>query len=338
MHSGPIQSDIPEIAHLLAMRRASFHPTVLFLGARSGGLFRSLAFSGAMERFSTRNFAFLSPQDQFAESYRVLHALQSSENELYSHLKEFLRDVTITDADICLAELVKQRLFSVIVSTNIDDVLERAFSEVEMREPHDFDVVIPERGPEPELGYPERRLYCRIIKAFGDLNSRSYILVKRHTYLDANQKLKKLLEDALARDVLVVGLDAAWDEEVIRAFLPRASSLWFVNEDRLLDHPLVSRLCQGRQQVRYIAGQEGSYEAFFKALHWHLAGGMPMNYQFTRDILSRLQVIASNQRSLYTEIHRMLLEHKREMALLRQELSDLKQKFDILPVPLQTEE
>jgi hypothetical protein len=275
MSGEPSKSDAQEIAKLLARRKTSFHPTVLFLGSRAGGLFRSQALLDSMQGFSRHNLTTLPQQDMFTQSYQFLSGLQSGESELHSHLKSFLRDVACSEADRYLAELIRQRLFSIIVSTNIDDLLEQALSKTGMRKPFDFDIVLPENADDLELDYSEPRLYCRIIKPFGDLATRPYKLVKRNGYLDGNARFKKLLEDTLARDILVVGLDATWDEEIIRAFLPKANSLWFVNEETLLDHPLISRIFQGRQQVRYITGPQGAYEAFFKALHSHLISTAP---------------------------------------------------------------
>jgi len=55
MPGEPTQSTIQEMAHMLEIRKMSRHSTVLFLGARAGGLFRSPAFYDAMQRFSKRN-------------------------------------------------------------------------------------------------------------------------------------------------------------------------------------------------------------------------------------------------------------------------------------------
>src|SRR5947209_20140568 len=133
MPGEPTQSTIQEMAHMLEIRKMSRHSTVLFLGARAGGLFRSPAFYDAMQRFSKLNFTTLSLAAQFAECYQVLTWLQSSENELNNILYGILRHVEITEADVCLAELIKQGLFDIIVTTNVDALLEQAFLQVKDR-------------------------------------------------------------------------------------------------------------------------------------------------------------------------------------------------------------
>ncbi|HVU66911.1 MAG TPA: NACHT domain-containing protein, partial [Ktedonobacteraceae bacterium] len=79
----------------------------------------------------------------------------------------------------------------------------------------------------------------------------------------------------LGRDTLAVGLDLAWDEELFRAFLPGSgNSLWFAHEEKLVDHPLVSRIFQGRPGL-YIPGEEGAYEAFFSGIYQRIMQRAP---------------------------------------------------------------
>jgi hypothetical protein len=215
------------------MRRRSAHPTVLFLGSRAGGLFRSQALLDAVQEFPRSPLGGQAQQDPFAASYQFLNELQPGASELHSHLTRFLREVTVSEADSCLAELIKLKLFSTIISTNIDGLLEQALENAGLRKPFDFDVVIPEQGHDPDFGFAEGRLYCRIIKPFGDLAARRYKMVRRNGYLDSEPQLKSFLENTLGADVLVVGLDVNWDREIVRAFLPKANSLWFVHDEDL---------------------------------------------------------------------------------------------------------
>lgn len=327
------QFNIQEMAQWLEMRKMGRYPTVLFLGARSGGLFRSSAFFNTMEGFSTRSFANLSHRERFAECYQILNGLRSSEAELDNILNRFLQDVELTDADVCLADLARQEFFDVIITTNVDDLLGQAFQQVDWRERRDFDVIIPGHGPDLEMSFVERKVFCRVIKPFGDLTSRIYTITNRSTYLDKHPKFKARLEDLLAKDILVVGLDPTWDEEIIRSFLPKSTSLWFVGEDAPTNHVLTARLIQGRQ-VKYIAGKAGEYEIFFKALYWHLIKGVPINFQLTRDIMNRLQAIANEQRGLHNEIRQAL---KEQQEILHKEIENLRKELRRLLSPSEEE-
>src|SRR2546422_3487835 len=140
------RSDAPEIATLLEFRKKHNQRTVLFLGSRAGGLFRSQQFYDTMWQFSKRDFAELSRFEQFSECYKILQEERFSERDRFSILSSSLRGVGTIDADVCLAELVKDGVFDVVISTNIDDLAEQAFIQVGMRELEDFQVLIPRRG------------------------------------------------------------------------------------------------------------------------------------------------------------------------------------------------
>ncbi len=124
-----------------------------------------------MKGYSTRNFNALSHQEQFVECYKLLQQDRFGEWEIHSILTLSLQEKTAIEVNICLAELVKQDLFDIILSTNVDISLEDAFKETGMKEQHDFDVIIPKPdSPLHDLIYSDKRLSCKVIKAFGDLS------------------------------------------------------------------------------------------------------------------------------------------------------------------------
>jgi hypothetical protein len=281
-------------------RKKTNNPAVLFLGARAGGLFRSQAFYEILKPFSKLTLNDLLPIEQFGECYRLLSQRQFSESDRDSILANSLRNITLTDADICLAEMVKNKLFDVIISTNVDDLLEEAFAQVEMREFFDYDVFIPERTHSEESSHHERTHFCKIIKSFGTLSSRRYSIVGRGAYLDNNPSLKTLLETHLARDVLVFGLDHVWDEEMMRIFPSHGETIWFVNEGEWTPPHAVSHIARARQ-IKYLAGSEGNYESFWKAAHWHLHEGMPISFRLAHNIVRQLQTLSRDIQSLKKE-------------------------------------
>jgi nucleoside phosphorylase len=279
------RSDVPEMATLLEFRKKHNQRTVLFLGARAGGLFRSQQFYDTLRRFSKQNFAELSRFEQFGECYQVLQEERLSERDRFSILSSSLRGVGTIEADVCLAKLVKDGDFDVVISTNIDDLAEQAFTQVGMRELEGFQVLIPRRGTDLSIIHSQKNVACWLVKTFGDLPSHSYNIVKRHTHLvdDEYPQLRKFLEDTLAGDILVIGLDPVWDAGILAAFPNRGGSYWFVNEQELADHPLVVHTWWGRN-VKYIAGAEGSYESFLRALYGHLSKeSVPVSHEVMHD-------------------------------------------------------
>ncbi len=315
MVANALEANFIELIKLFEMRKVTGRRTVLFLGARAGGLFRSKSLYQDIQGFGIdiSNFNKLSRTGQFGECYPLLERLRYSESDMDGFLTKYLQNLDISEADTCLAELVKQGLFDIIISTNIDDVLERAFAQVEMKEIHDFQVFIPKNDTTEKIVRPEIKLICTIVKAFGDLASRDYKTVRREFNLDDDKNLKGFLESTLERDILVIGYDPVWDRGIERAFPARGDSLWFVDEeeppkDSLLSHSLRDR--RGKCIV-------GSYESFIQALHWHIMGARPLNYQLTRDIFGQLGEISSQLQAI-----------RKELATLREETSRLSKSIE----------
>jgi hypothetical protein len=295
--------DIEEMAKRLEMRQGNNHHTTLLLGARAGELFRSEHFYSSLQQFSNRDFSKLSRPERFGECYRILTQTPFSETDIHSVLRKSLENLTITKADDCLAELVKQGHFAEIISTNIDDGLERALMQAEMKEQREFEVFIPGRG---SLRH-ERSLPCRIIKIFGDLASREYNISSHHSHLESDQELKRTLQRILEEDILIVGIDPVWDEDILRAIPGRSGTIWFVNEEDLTGHSLISSMLQARR-TECIVGGEGRYDNFARTLHRYLYGGIPINYRLAYDILNELQVLHNEHQSILTEIKKLRSE------------------------------
>ncbi len=278
--------------------------TVLLLGARAGRLFRSEHFYDSLQKFSDHDFSHLSRAEQFGECYSLLRQNRFSETDIYGILITSLKKLVVTKAEACLAELVKNELFDEIISTNIDDMFEDAFTQVEWKEGREFEVF----RPRPGSLLSERSCPCRITKAFGDLVSRAYF-----ANLDSDQELKRFLQGLLARDILVVGIDPVWDNDILRA-IPgeRAGAMWFVNEEEnLTEHSLISSTLRARQAMS-ILGKEGSFDNFVRALHRCLYGGIPINYQLgleisdqLHDILSQLPALQDGNKTILSEIKKI---------------------------------
>jgi len=315
MLTDPTRTNILEVATMLETRRKTNKRTTLVLGARAGGFFRSKELLDILRSFSLRDFTHLTPLEQFAECYQVLNQRgQFSENDLDGILRQALNEVFLSGTDLCLAELIKENIFDMIISTNIDDLLERALEQVELKDRKDFDVIIPGHKATIYIDYSEKSFPYRIIKAFGDLSSKVYNIVERRKQLTLplgdTGTLKALLERTLARDILVIGLDPTWDEEILAAFPARsnATSYWYVNEQEPAQNLLLQRTWQGGP-MRFIAGEDGNYEYFIKALHWHLCKEQPGNYKLSSQITNQLSTISSELIKLqkqYSELSQLV--------------------------------
>ena len=320
-----VKAEITDIAHMLKIRKKNNQGMVLFLGARAGSLFHCEDFYETLKEYSTNNFATRTRPEQFAECYKVLQKGRFSENEIHTILTRSLQETTVGEAHLFVAELIKQGVFDIIISTNIDSHLEDALKELGMKEQYDFSVFLPERESLEKFLFSEARQPCKIIKAFGDLPSRGYNIIKRDFCLDTIQGMKTYLENVLSRDVLVIGFDPVWDEEMLRVFPAEKNSLWLASEEESSVRHSFSSLARHGRQIKHIMGKAGGFEQFFKALYWQLYERMPISYQLVRDTFNELRFIRTDLSQL-RKISKQVLEVYQEVLLLQEKLSECLEK------------
>jgi|SRR5436305_4841640 len=268
---------IQDMANLLTMRKKNHQHTVLLLGARAGQLFRSADFYDNLRQVSKRNFHQLSRIKQFHECYSILtNDTKLSERDLHSILQDSLKNLLVTNADACLASLIRHQYFDEILSTNIDEVLDDALAQTEMKAGRDYQVMSIGRNSLQD----EKSCFCRITKVFGDVVSREYTVRERASRLE-NPELKSFLQKLLGKDLLIVGLDPIWDHDIPRVIpMNTKATLWFVSEDNDImgKSPFLPDILRARH-AGYILGREGSYDQFVRKLHECLYGNISPNYQ-----------------------------------------------------------
>jgi hypothetical protein len=300
-----------ELAQLLKIRKHTKGPT-LFLGARTGGLFRSPALYNNLQKFSLRDFSLLDDFGRFAECFRQLSRSEDfSETDIHGFLKTALRDISATYTDIFVADLLKQGIFDVIITTCIDDVLEQALNYIGQREAYDFSVHIPrpaqtfqDQGMQLE---PRNNGPVAIWKLFGDLTSLSYNINKRISQVHDHQDLQKLLTETRTRDLLMVGFDPVWDGDILAALFPRSASnsLWYVNEQPPEEEPVLMRFLQNCH-AKYISGAEGNHKNFFQELHLQMMGKFPAPYHIEPDFLLELRQMKNELEMLRREFQHII--------------------------------
>src|SRR5579859_2544487 len=122
--------NVSHMAETLRWRRNQGRYTVLILGSRAGGLFRSEKLYETLKQFGNPSFSSLPRIKQFGECYHILtrrkNMLNFSTTEINTILRDASKEIDITGADICLAELVKSGLFGIIVTTSMDNILEES--------------------------------------------------------------------------------------------------------------------------------------------------------------------------------------------------------------------
>jgi hypothetical protein len=285
-----IQFGIQEMADRLEMRKKSNHHTVLLLGTRAGRLFHSTHIYESLQKLSSRNFHQLSRIQQFQECYTLLTSDKFSETDLHSILHTSLKDLHVSETDACLASLIKQEYFDEIISTNIDDMLEEALLQIDLKESRDYDVTRIGRS----LPHYEKSHSYRIIKLFGDFLSRDYTIRERSAHFE-EQSRKIFLQNLLEKDLLLIGIDLAWDQDILRLIPPKASgTVWFVSEeDDIVDKSsFLANILRARHAIQ-ILGHEGNYDHFVRKVHHCLLGNVPFAHaQALQHIQHRVDQIA----------------------------------------------
>lgn len=335
---------VAELAEELKKRKHNNQKTTLILGSRTGDLFRSQYLYTWLERYSARNFAEMSPRERFSECYKLLEGKRieegTSPRDVKASLTYALGDVGFSGAMFCVAELAQQGIFKVILDNNIDDRLFNAFESSGMKLQHDF--IAPhlerssmsrveeykeyagriEKDKEYQIVHHDKLDVCKLVKIYADIDAFVNDLWEQDGWKECNRQVKSLLTELRTKAVLVVGLDPFWDASLMSALPRQVETVWFVNED---DAVLNAFLDQTQaEQFNFIVGEKGEYEEFIKALHYHISGGVPRDYEFKREILTRLQDMRHELEKLNTGFQGL----RSEVETMRRLIDAIHRKLD----------
>jgi hypothetical protein len=180
--------NIQEMAKLLAMRKKNRQHTVLLLGIRAGQLFHSADFYDNLQQVSKRNFHQLSRIKQLQKCSSILaDDTKLSERDLHSILQESLKSLPVINADVYPAPLVRHQYFDEIISRNIDEMLDGALTQAEIKAGRDYQVILIGGNPLQD----EKRCFCRITKVFGDVILRKYTVRERAFLLENKKRFRR---------------------------------------------------------------------------------------------------------------------------------------------------
>lgn len=298
---------ITEIVGMLEDRKNKNPKVALLLGSRAGALFRSEGLNEELMFYSTRGFVDMSPWERFSECYNILQQNKEEigKSDLIAILKHALSGINFSKADISLAELVKQDIFKLIISANIDELLDNAMTTLEMKEGHDFvnfslaSHLIQEETVQ-DIVFHNKQDACKIIRISDEAKKLVYSLTQPNAQEANSSFVKRLLERLRTREVLVVGFDPLWDAAFLSALPDKVKTVWFVNEDeKAMDQFLAKSHVE---QCNCIIGENGSYEKFLMALQWDINKDIPQYYNLLSEVLSRLLSTQSKLNSLESEI------------------------------------
>jgi hypothetical protein len=247
-----------------------------------------------MRTYSNRlPFDSLSRQERFSECYKIFERerILSPEDTKHIFLKA-VEEVNFAEEDDCLAELVKLEMFTVLLSPNVDELLENAFIAADMEENHNFLVLSRDYHDPQQVLFQPRRASRKLIKIQGDVNTLAYN-IRRHLQDDNRQYLESLLEKMQTEELFVVGLDPVWDHGIITALPPGAKTIWLANEDKAVKDLLVKHY-EHVEQIKYV---DSDYKQFFTALYTHI-NRVPRDYALTIQVRNQLRVLQQEVKDL----------------------------------------
>jgi hypothetical protein len=272
----------------LELHKRNNYQTILLLGSRAGALYRSLPLYDYCQQYTSHNLHTHSPIWSFRECYNVLSRQQLGERELHALLQDAFKHVGkllgVYEGDGCFAEIVRKGYFREIISTNIDDLVERALLAVGLMEDRDFEVVIPGKLVQgTQTLSKERKLPYRLTKVFGDWLSRKYSIYNRQSFILDNEELNQYLCSILHGHVLAIGIDPLWDSGILPLLHDAPTTLWFVNgeEDIIYDQQVGPILDQAKSVAA--VGKDFGYEEFWRSLYQQLCMGPMLKDRATPD-------------------------------------------------------
>ena len=250
-----VERTFPELVRDLRMRRTNGErPPVLLLGAGAS----VDAGIGAMDElyrfFGVKDF------EAFSEFIGT-----TTPSERYRYLADFLQKrepARVTPGYEALATLCAQNCFDLVLTTNMDPLLDDALTAA--RPPlwrKDFLLIINGviRSDRLSLLLNSPAPRVKIVKLHGELLQpfMAWTVKEMDTFLaDVGPSLKPAIAN---RDVLVVG-HSLRDERIRDLAATTGGSLWFTHPVKVPDH------LQGNAAMRVVVAPEAAFEKFFPAL------------------------------------------------------------------------
>jgi hypothetical protein len=298
--------DITELADLL--KNTDPRKTALILGSRVGALFRSQSFIEEMSCHSRgpRSFMDMNECESFSACYNILRQakVRYAGNDLEISLKHMIESIDLSMADECIAELVKQEVFKLILSFNPDDLLYNAFTALDLKKERNFvEFDLDINGPQAVDDMFERmsrnRKACNVVKFFNDVDALLYTLDEPQELESISGSVKTLLERMRIKEVLIVGIDLTWDSIILSALPSRhLKAVWFVNEDERTKDVFCEKY-HDLWNVRFITGNAGRYDIFLRTLHFQINPGiLPFRYELTSQLQNQFNIVQQELKSL----------------------------------------
>jgi hypothetical protein len=308
--STPSRGTIKALANLLLARsgRPEESPFVLVLGAgasiRSGCPPMMEVVEQIIKKYGDDKTLSRSGEDQIEEFFSIMDGL--GDLDLWLELDQLFTGARPSVGYERLAQLVKDGYFRVILSTNVDTLMEKALEGVGLSLISDVDVIDcggikTDADAEPVVGRlknPTPRV--KLVKLHGYLPTRQLKFRVKDVF-EFPEKLAKAVTEYVSNhlgNVIIVG-HSLRDVDLNACFQARGGAIWYVNPQYPTTNDFSGKVVANRSGSHYIDSKDGDFDRFFDELLKQVRGpadGIPRSVDFLnrlnelRDIKTRLSL------------------------------------------------
>lgn len=175
-----------------------------------------------------------------------------------------------SEGALTLAQLIKDGYFSIILTTNFDNLIEKSLQDVGVST-DDYQVLINEPGnPLKELNrlisYEKPRI--KIVKLHGDIYSRKYAITNEET-IEFDTPLRQQLEELFRlNDLILIGIKFA-DLDLLKAMPNEGGSIWYVSPSEPESY-IESMMRVRGSECNVISGESGKFDNFVSGVSNHV--------------------------------------------------------------------
>ena len=176
-----------------------------------------------------------------------------------------------SDGYIDLAHLIQMGYVKTVLSTNLDNLLEKALQSIGSYSPDDFIVVANKKDREEEVleQLNSSRPAPKIVKLHGTLESpRSYAFTPEEIF-DFEKNIKPNLSQIINQSLIVIG-HSMQDRDINVLFESEGKEIHFINLNEPEMEGPMDNVLKVRRQGSIIKGDDGKFDNFFQKLWQHI--------------------------------------------------------------------
>lgn len=261
-----------QVVNLLSRRKkVGGNPYILFLGAGASlasGIPKMQELMGKFLIDMSVPEMLVKRMDEFEKIKLFSELLENqSKHERFDWFYLLFKDGTPSEGYKALASLIREGYFDIILSTNVDALLEESLRNDPKIKERDISILIRDRESQEfiieQLNSMNPRI--KLIKLHGDLMSRLLYFTPNETFefpLKISNELKRLF---LNRDLLMVGYSAS-DLDFMKCLTKNDHSLIYVNPYPPNTKELYDLSIAYHKGFKIVKGNEAKFDFFFVKL------------------------------------------------------------------------